>query len=54
MLLLELLAVVGSAQLLARVLPLALAWGRVSESVASRVVCCRLLGGMAPHLVSVP
>lgn len=53
LLLLELLPVVGAAQLLGQVLPLALAHGEVNEPVASRVVCCRLLGAMAPRLVRV-
>jgi hypothetical protein len=52
LLLLELVPVVGSDVLLAQVLPLALAHGQVNETVASRVVCCRLLGAMTPHLVS--
>lgn len=53
LLLLELVPVVGSAQLLDQVLPLALSYGEVNEPVASRVVCCRLLGAMTPHLVGV-
>lgn len=52
LLLLELVPVVGPDVLLAQVLPLALAHGQVNETVASRVVCCRLLGAMTPHLVS--
>lgn len=51
LLLLELLAVVPPDQLLQQVLPLALSCGEVNEPVGSRVVCCRLLGAMAPHLV---
>jgi hypothetical protein len=53
LLLLELVPVVGAEQLLGQVLPLALAHGEVNEPVASRVVCCRLLGAMTPHLVRV-
>lgn len=51
-LLLELVPVVGSAQLQQHVLQLALAQGQVNEPVASRVVSCRLLGAMTAHLVS--
>lgn len=51
LLLLELLPVVGAEQVLEQVLPLALSHGEVNETVASRVVCCRLLGAMTPHLV---
>ena len=52
-LLLELVSVVGSAQLLEHVLPFALAHGEVNEPVVCRVVCCRLLGAMTPYLVGV-
>ena len=52
LLLLELVPVVGAEQLLEQVLPLALSHGEVNEPVASRVVCCRLLGAMTPILVS--
>jgi hypothetical protein len=51
LLLLELVPVVGAEQLLDQVLPLALSHGEVNETVASRVVCCRLLGAMTPYLV---
>lgn len=54
LLLLELVPVVGAEQLLSQVLPLALSHGKVNEPVANRVVCCRLLGAMTPHLVSMP
>jgi serine/threonine-protein phosphatase 4 regulatory subunit 4 len=52
LLLLDMLPVLPHAQLLDAVLPLALGQGQVNEPVASRVSCCRLLGAMAPHLVS--
>lgn len=51
LLLLELVPVLGPEQLLAQVLSLALAHGEVNETVDSRVVCCRLLGAITPHLV---
>lgn len=53
LLLLEMLPVLPAAQLLEAVLPVALAQGQVNEPVLSRVSGCRLLGGMAPHLVGV-
>eukprot|EP00878_Enallax_costatus_P033940 GHUV01037529.1.p1 GENE.GHUV01037529.1~~GHUV01037529.1.p1 ORF type:complete len:102 (+),score=45.81 GHUV01037529.1:28-333(+) len=52
LLLLDMLPSLPSKQLLDVVLPLAQSKGQVNESVLSRVSCCRLLGGMAPHLSS--
>ena len=49
--LLELLPLVGCDAVGAGALPLALSKGQVDESVASRVVCCRLLGAVGPWLV---
>jgi len=49
--LLELLPILGREAVLRDVLPLALSKGQVDESVASRVLCCRLLGAITPWLV---
>jgi serine/threonine-protein phosphatase 4 regulatory subunit 4 len=46
-----LLPALGREAVLREVLPLALSKGQVDESVASRVVCCRLLGAITPWLV---
>jgi hypothetical protein len=47
----ELLPALGREAILSEVLPLALAKGQVDCGVASRVLCCRLLGTLTPWLV---
>lgn len=47
----ELLPSLGRDAVLREVVPLALSKGQVDESVASRVLCCRLLGAATPWLV---
>ncbi len=45
-------AVSDRGMLGSQVLPIALAKGRVSEAPLSRATCCRILGCLAPRLVS--
>jgi hypothetical protein len=49
--LIELLPSLGRDAGAREVLQLALSKGQVDESVASRVLCCRLLGAVTPRLV---
>jgi hypothetical protein len=50
----EIAPLVERSALRGEVMALALQRGEVDEKVQSRVLCCRLLGAIAPHLVRPP